>query len=81
MKRLPRLTPSEIKILPYLINLKSHQQISDALNISPRTLKFHLFNIYRKFRLPWGGGQMDLLRKMGRFDVQVVWVPKEDVLT
>jgi len=42
------LTGQEIKILEYVLSGFSNKKISDKINISVNTVKFHLKNIYVK---------------------------------
>jgi two-component system, NarL family, response regulator LiaR len=44
------ITPKEAKILNLLAKGKSYQEISDALFISIKTLKWHIHNIYKKLQ-------------------------------
>jgi two-component system, NarL family, response regulator LiaR len=42
------ITPKETEILNFLAKGKSYQEISDMMFISIKTLKWHIFNIYKK---------------------------------
>lgn len=44
----PSLTGQEIKILEFVLSGYSNKKISDLINISVNTVKFHLKNIYAK---------------------------------
>lgn len=45
------LTEREIEVLQYLASGKIVKQISDQLNLSPHTIKFHIGNIYKKLNV------------------------------
>lgn len=44
----PHLTAREKEILAYLATGKSNQEITDALCVSPHTVKTHVYNIFQK---------------------------------
>ncbi|MDF7809032.1 response regulator transcription factor [Pontiellaceae bacterium B12219] len=45
------LTEREVEVLQYLASGKIVKQISDQLNLSPHTIKFHIGNIYKKLNV------------------------------
>jgi len=58
--------------------MHTRKEIANALNIGERTVTFHAQSIYRKAGID--GDESDklhrLLRKFGRFEITVRWVPK-----
>lgn len=42
------ITPSERKVIDYVLNGCENKEIASLLNIKERTVKFHLGNVYRK---------------------------------
>ena len=46
------LTPREKELLLCILTGASNSQISSDLNISPKTVKSHLYNIYKKINVP-----------------------------
>jgi DNA-binding NarL/FixJ family response regulator len=48
MTALSDLTPRELEILQLLIEGKTNKAIAGEVRISPRTVEFHLDNIYAK---------------------------------
>jgi DNA-binding CsgD family transcriptional regulator len=51
MTQLPRLSNREWDVLRLLLQGKSNKQIASVLDISVRTVEFHLKNIYAKFQV------------------------------
>ena len=49
--RVPRLSEREIEVLKWAKVGKSNWKVSVILNISERTVKFHMRNIYRKLEV------------------------------
>ena len=45
------LTEREVEVLQYLASGKIVKQISEQLNLSPHTIKFHVGNIYKKLNV------------------------------
>jgi DNA-binding NarL/FixJ family response regulator len=43
-----RFTPQEWRILAMMLECKVNKEIGSALNISVRTVKYHVSNIYHK---------------------------------
>lgn len=58
-----QLTPREAEILALLLKGRNNPFISERLNISPNTLKFHLRNIYQKFAVGDRQELLDLLER------------------
>lgn len=48
MANLSDLTPRELEILQLVLAGKTNKAIADEIDISPRTVEFHLDNIYAK---------------------------------
>lgn len=48
MANLSDLTPRELEILQLVLAGKTNKAIADEIDISPRTVEFHLDNIYLK---------------------------------
>jgi DNA-binding CsgD family transcriptional regulator len=55
------LTKRENEVLNAMVNQLSSKEISTAINLSVRTVKFHKSSIYRKYGV---NSQSDLLRKL-----------------
>jgi DNA-binding CsgD family transcriptional regulator len=53
-----RLTPAEFRVLDLSLAGQANKEIAWELHISPRTVKFHLANIYAKLGIH---GKMELL--------------------
>jgi DNA-binding CsgD family transcriptional regulator len=49
MKKFPELSNRELDVVKLLLDGKSNKQIASAMNITDRTVEFHLNNIYTKF--------------------------------
>lgn len=49
---LTRLTRRERQMLDALVQGKTDKEIAAALGISPKTVSFHLVNLYRKLKVP-----------------------------
>jgi DNA-binding CsgD family transcriptional regulator len=49
---LERLTRRERQMLDALVQGKTDKEIASALGISPKTVSFHLCNLYRKLGVP-----------------------------
>jgi len=62
MEQFPRLSNREWDVLKLLIEGKSNKLIALSLDISIRTVEFHLKNIYAKFQV---GSRIDLILKLG----------------
>lgn len=43
------LTAQEQRVIDLVCELKQNKEIADILNITPRTVKFHVSNVLRKF--------------------------------
>lgn len=63
MEEFPRLTGREWEVLKLLLQGKSNKQIAWELNISERTVEFHLKNIYTKFKTT---SRVELILKLGK---------------
>jgi len=73
-----QLTKAEVHILEQLFRCRSYKEMSQDLNLSISTVRFHATNIYRKAGInttDCRGKLMLLLRKFGRFEVSVKWTP------
>ncbi|MCF6253579.1 MAG: response regulator transcription factor [Thiomicrorhabdus sp.] len=46
-----QLTPRETQVVEQVLNKKSNQEIADALNITERTVKSHLHNVFEKLQV------------------------------
>lgn len=46
----PELTPRELQVLKLMCSDKSNLQIAEKLGISVHSVKFHIKNIYRKWK-------------------------------
>jgi len=66
MEQLPRLSNREWDVVNLLREGKSNKMIASALNISERTVEFHLKNIYDKFQV---GSRVELVLKLGESTV------------
>ena len=55
-------TSREREVFEYLRSGKVNKEIAAATNVSVRTVKFHLSNIYRKLRVP---GRQEALQMYG----------------
>lgn len=44
------LTPRQQEIIPFLLDNKQNKEIANALNVSVRTIKFHISNLLAEFR-------------------------------
>lgn len=62
MEQLPRLSNREWDVLTLLLQGKSNKQIASSLDISVRTVEFHLKNIYVKFQVR---SRIELILKLG----------------
>lgn len=62
MAQLPRLSNREWDVLKLLLQGKSNKQIAVSLDISVRTVEFHLKNIYAKFQVR---SRIELILKLG----------------
>ena len=72
-----KLTPRETKVLEQMFMLVSVKEIAHSLKLSPTTVRYHQKSIYRKAGIHGEGSKlMLLLRRYGRFEVTVRWVPK-----
>ena len=45
------LTPREIQVVEQVLNKKSNQEIAETLNITERTVKSHLHNVFEKLQV------------------------------
>lgn len=63
MAQLPRLSNREWDVLKLLLQGKSNKQIASSLDISVRTVEFHLKNIYAKFQVR---SRIELILKLGK---------------
>src|SRR5512138_3836533 len=57
-----RLSKRETEVLELLLEGKSNKQIAGSLDISIRTVEFHLKNIYAKFQVT---SRIELILKLG----------------
>lgn len=62
MTQLSDLSARQQEVVKLLLDGKSNKQIALALNISERTVEFHLKNIYDKFQV---SSRMELVLKLG----------------
>jgi DNA-binding CsgD family transcriptional regulator len=62
MAHLPRLSNREWDVLKLLLQGKSNKQIASSLDISVRTVEFHLKNTYAKFQVR---SRIELILKLG----------------
>ncbi len=57
------LTPSERRVADLAIRGLTTRQISEALYVSPKTIEFHLRQIYRKLEV--SSSRKELIRALG----------------
>lgn len=62
MSEFPRLSNREWDVLKLLLQGKSNKEIASSLNVSVRTVEFHLKNIYAKFQV---SSRIELILKLG----------------
>lgn len=62
MEQLPQLTNREREVVDLLREGKSNKLIASSLNISERTVEFHLNNVYNKFQV---SSRVELVLKLG----------------
>ena len=62
MEQLPRLSNREWDVVKLLMQAKSNKLIASSLDISVRTVEFHLKNIYAKFQV---SSRIELILKLG----------------
>ena len=62
MAEFPRLSNREWEVVNLLLQGKSNKLIASSLNISARTVEFHLKNIYAKFQV---SSRIELILKLG----------------
>jgi len=62
MTQFPRLSNREWDVLKLLLQGKSNKLIASSLNVSIRTVEFHLKNIYSKFQV---SSRIELILKLG----------------
>jgi DNA-binding CsgD family transcriptional regulator len=62
MTQLSELSARQQEVIKLLLEGKSNKQIASALNISERTVEFHLKNIYDKFQV---SSRVELVLKLG----------------
>jgi DNA-binding NarL/FixJ family response regulator len=55
-----KLTAAEFKILQYIAQKKSTQEIAETLFLSPRTIEKHRENIIKKLEIPHGNNNLQL---------------------
>ncbi len=61
-------------ILDGMLNGLSYKEIAALLNIEPRTVAYHVSDIYRSYGVT---SRRDLIAKFGHFEVSVVWIPNK----
>ncbi len=66
MEQPPRLSNRESEVVDLLMQGNSNKQIASALNISQRTVEFHLKNIYDKYQV---SSRVELVLKLGESTV------------
>ncbi len=66
MEQLPHLSDREWEVVNLLRQGKSNKLIASALNISERTVEFHLNNVYNKFQVR---SRVELVLKLGNSTV------------
>jgi len=67
-------------MLELMFQLRSTKEMSSALNITIRTVNFHKQNIFRKLGISEkdrSGKLVQVLKKLGDFEISVRWVPKK----
>ncbi len=62
MSQSPKLSTREWDVIQHLLQGKSNKLIASSLDISVRTVEFHLKNIYAKFRV---SSRIELILKLG----------------
>jgi DNA-binding CsgD family transcriptional regulator len=62
MEQVPQLSNRELEVVQLLLEGKSNKLIASALNVSDRTVEFHLKNIYEKFQVR---SRVELVLKLG----------------
>lgn len=62
MTQFPQLSNREQEVVQHLLEGKSNKLIALSLNVSERTVEFHLKNIYTKFGV---GSRVELILKLG----------------
>ncbi len=62
MPQSPKLSKREWEVLQLLLQGKSNKLIAVALDISIRTVEFHLKNVYAKFQV---SSRIELILKLG----------------
>lgn len=65
------ITPRQIQVIAGLLTGLGAKEIAGTLNISPRCVKYHASQIYRRYEVASREG---LLAKFGRFEIDVRWV-------
>ena len=73
-----KLTPAETRVLEELFQFRSFKEMAADLNLSVGTVKWHAKSIYRKAGIEGdtSGKLMLLLRKFGKFEISVRWIPR-----
>jgi DNA-binding CsgD family transcriptional regulator len=66
MEQFPQLSNREQEVVDLLRQGKSNKLIASALNVSERTVEFHLNNIYKKFQV---SSRVELVLKLGESTV------------
>lgn len=66
------LTAREEAVIALLIQGKQDKSIADVLHLSPRTVRYHLSNIFRKYHVSSRGEVMACILRSHGIDVQVV---------
>jgi DNA-binding NarL/FixJ family response regulator len=51
-ERLDRLTPSEVRVAGLAAHGMTTRQIAETLFVTPKTIEFHLRNVYAKLEIP-----------------------------
>lgn len=69
-----RFSPAEIKVIFTLIKGLSNNQVSTQLGLTPKTVKFHKTNIYRKAKVS------NLTSFIYKMYSEIIVNPKENVL-
>ena len=72
MKQMNKLSRRELEVLHLLLQGKSNKLIALALDISDRTVEFHLKNVYAKFQV---SSRMELVLKLGNTPGDAIEVP------
>jgi DNA-binding CsgD family transcriptional regulator len=73
-----KLTRREEEVLGGVMRSLANKEIAASLNLSERTVKFHVSSLLSKFRVR---GRMELVREAARHTAQLMAVPQPQVAT